>query len=348
MPIYRPIEGEIVEQTKFISRQAIARTRLEFAEQGEGSGDYRKFDPVDFGKPLSIVLRRIYTGRHPEKHLFSDRKPMLLSSAVKDITTTAAAARALNILKKSVGRNSTFSGPDASEEGTELIYYTPAMASPLITVSLTLMFEDFDQELFDRASKLFGDLARVPIFMPATGYLLGASTVLKLAGNVGSQLVNGHPVLEENMQFDFSFGGGSIPKPGFWILSSGILDVNQFVFDPDKGLIEKSNSTSYAGPDPVLIVTVDGKAINGLANFTPLLASASLLGRFFNQKDGSEVAMDTVLEAVRLYNDLSYRRKAEDTKTKLASLPANSPDRKKLEEEVQAFNNNIMEKRLQL
>src|SRR5437868_15518225 len=105
MPIYRPIEGEIVEQTKFISRQAIARTRLEFAEQGEGSGDYRPFEPVDFGKPMSIVLRRIYTGRYPEKHLFNDHKPMLVSSAVKDITTTAAATRALNILKKSVGRN---------------------------------------------------------------------------------------------------------------------------------------------------------------------------------------------------------------------------------------------------
>jgi hypothetical protein len=95
-------------------------------------------------------------------------------------------------------------------------------------------------------------------------------------------------------------------------------------------LIDKSTSNPYGGPDPVIVVSIDGGSIDGVANFAPLLASSSLLGRFFGQKDGSEVAMDTVLDAVKLLNDLTYRKKAEDTKTRLASLPEDSPDRGKL------------------
>jgi len=96
------------------------------------------------------------------------------------------------------------------------------------------------------------------------------------------------------------------------------------------------------------VVTIDGKAIDDVSSFTPLLASASLLGRFFNQKDGSEVAMDTVLESVKLYSDLAYRKKAEETKNRLAQTSAGSPDRKKLEDQLKAFNQNIGEERLRL
>jgi hypothetical protein len=350
MPVYRPMGREIVEHSSFITRsQFPTEDNISYLiAPVEGTGVFRDFDPVGFGTPLNIVLRRVYTGQYPEESFLSRRKHMLVSSAVRDITTTSAGARALNILKQSVSSHSVFSGPDAAEEGTTLVYYTPAVASPFITISLTLIFEKFDQELFNYASKLFGNLAGVPIFMPATGYLLGASTVLKLAGNVGSEILNGTPVLNENLQLDFSFGGGGIPKSGFWILSSEALDVTRYHFDPDKGLIDASNSSPYDGPDPVIVVTIDGKAINGVSSFTPLLASASLLGRFFNQKDGSEVAMDTVLESVKLYNDLAYRKKAEETKNRLAQTAPGSPDRKKLEDQLKAFNQNIGEERLRL
>jgi hypothetical protein len=224
MPVYRSLDGEVLEQSKFLS---IAQSEPDdfgsvpfSVAPVPGVGDFRPFQSIEFGKPLSILIRKIYTGRFPEKHLFSSQKPMLVSSAVKDITTTSESARALNVLKKSVGPQSEFSGTGAAEDGTALVYYSPAMATPFVTVTLTMIFEDFDTELFDRASGLFGSLAGVPIFAPAMGYLLGASTVIKLAGNAGSQILNGHPVLDENIQLDFAFGGGGMPKPGFWILSS--------------------------------------------------------------------------------------------------------------------------------
>lgn len=347
MPVYRPLEGKVLEQSDFIAASQSTDAISFAAGSVDGAGDFREFKPVDFGKPLSIVIRRIYTGRFPEKHLFVSRKPLLLSSSVRDITTNVAGTRAINVLKQCVEPQSTFSGPDAAESGTDLVYYTPAVASPFITISLNMVFEDFDQELFSRASTLFNNLSSVPIFMPAAGYLLGASTVIKLAGDIGNQILNGRPVLNESLQLDFQFGGGGVPKPGYWILSSGTID-SKYVFDPNKGLIDRNTSKTYNGADPIVVLSVDGAAVDGLSNFTPLLASASVLGRFFNQKENSEVAMDTALDAVKLLNDLTLRKKAEETKARMDALPLNSAERKKLQDALLALNKNIGEDRLRL
>jgi hypothetical protein len=154
--------------------------------------------------------------------------------------------------------------------------------------------------------------------------------------------------LEENIQLDFSFGGGGLPEPGFWILSSGTLDSSKYLFDATKGLVQRSDLSPYHGDDPVVVISIDSAHVDGVSNFTPLLVSSSVLGRFFNQKENSEVAMDTILDAVKLANDLTFRKKAEETKAKLAQLPSNDPQRKTLEEALKAFNENISETRLQL
>lgn len=74
-------------------------------------------------------------------------------------------------------------------------------------------------------------------------------------------------------------------------------------------MIQRSDSSPYDGDDPVVVVTIDGSQVGGVSNFTPLLASSSVLARFFNQKENSEVAMDTILDAVKLANDLTFRKK---------------------------------------
>jgi hypothetical protein len=350
MPVYRSLEGELITPSQFdaLSKKEAEGESFGFEPVSGGPGPFREFQPVDFGKPLSVLIRRIYTGRFPEEHMFSDRKPMLISTSVKDITTTSAGTRALNVLKNDVRPRSVFNGPGAAEQGTNLVYYSPAVASPFITVGMTMIFQDFDNDLFDRLSKLFSASAGVPVFMPAATYLIAASTVVKLAGEVGSQILNGHPVLDENIQLDFSFGGGPLPAPGFWILSSGTLDASKYQYDPTKGLVRKSDATPYNGADPVVVVTIDGTPVDGVSNFTPLLASSSVLGRFFNQKENSEVAMDTILDAVKLANDLTFRKKAEETEARLAKLSSGDPKRKNLEDALKAFNQNIGEARLQL
>ena len=350
MPVYHSVQGQLVTHGEFLARSSDLGTQLQSFEAvtvGATPGG-REFVNIDFAQPLSVMIRHVYTGKYPEHHLFSSRKPMLLASAVKDVTTTSAAARAVNMLKQSVSPGSLFPGPAAQEEGTPIVYYSPAIASPLITIGVQLVFQDFPSELFDHVGQLFSNLSGVPIFMPASGYLMGAATLVKLAGDIGDSLMNGHPVLDETLQLDFSFGGGAIPKPGFWVLSPSPLDPNDYQFDPNRGLIHRASGERYDGDDPVVVLSVDGRKQDALANFSPLMASASMLGRFFSQKPSSEVMMDSLLSAVKLYNDLTYRKKAEDVQKQVAALPAGSPDIAKLQEQLSAFNANIGEQRLRI
>jgi hypothetical protein len=349
MPVYHALGRELVSRNEFLVRSTEIEQALPFDVGTVAPGDaIRPFADIDFGKPLNILIRRVYTGRYPEKKMFSSRKPMLITSAIKDITTTSASAQAINVLKQSVSPNSVFSGPSAREEGTSLLYYSPAVASSLITLSVQMVFDNFDEELFTRASQLFTSLSGIPIFVPASGYLLGAASILKLASDVGSAVFTRGAALDESIELDFSFGGGSIPKPGFWVLSSAPLELQRYRFDPTSGLVEKTTGKSYDGDDPVIVLSLDGSHQPTLTNFAPLMASASLLGRFVGQKQGSEVMMDSVLSAMKLYNDFTYRKKAEDLQQQLAGLAPDNELRKKLQNQVEALNTSIGEPRLRL
>jgi len=348
MPIYHPFRGTLINHNDFLVEANSLRGTADFAVRSVGSAtETRPFVDVGYGKPLSVLVRWVYTGRFPEKHLFSSQKPMLLSSAIKDVTTSSAAASAVNVLKNRVSPHSAFSGPGAQEEGTHLLYFSPAVASPFVTVTVNLVFEDFPKELFEKVSQLFASLASVPVFMPAAGYLLGASSVVKLGSELGNSLMNGRPVLAENLPLDFNFGGGSIPKPGYWILSGSPIDTDRYKFDVNQGLMD-SGGHVYDGDDPIVVLSLDGTAQPALASFTPLLASASLLSRFFSQKEDSEAALDSVLGAVKLYNDLEYRKKSEDIRQRLSGMKPDDKDYKTLLDQFSAFNANISEQRLRL
>jgi hypothetical protein len=349
MPVYHAFGQELVTRNEFLTRATEIEQSVSFDVGTVAPGDaVRPFANIDFGKPLNVLIRRVYTGRFPEKKIFGSRKPMLITSAIKDISTTSAAAQAVNVLKQAVQPHSAFSGPSAREEGTSLLYYSPAVASSLITLSIQMVFDDFDEEIFTRASQLFTNLSGVPIFVPASGYLLGAASILKLASDVGSALFSGHPALDESIELDFSFGGGSIPQPGFWVLTSNPIDLRNLQFDPTSGLVDKTTGKGYDGDEPVVVLSIDGSQQPSLTNFAPLMASASLLGRFFSQKQGSEVMMDTVLSAMKLFNDFTYRKKAEELQQQLATLPATSDLRKRIQDQFDAMNASITESRLKI
>src|SRR4051794_4924476 len=140
MPVYHTFDQELLDRQEFLTRAAEFEQSVSFDIGTVAPGDaVRPFANIDFGSPLSILIRRVYTGRFPDKKIFGNRKPMLITSAIKDISTSSAAAQALNVLKESVAPHSVFSGPGAREEGTSLLYYSPAVASSLITVSVQML-----------------------------------------------------------------------------------------------------------------------------------------------------------------------------------------------------------------
>jgi hypothetical protein len=305
--------------------------------------DVRQFADIGFGKPLSIVIRHVYTGQFPQKRLLGGNPPMLVTSSLKDITTTSGAAQAINLLQQNVKAGSRIASPAASDSGTPLVYYSPAVASPLITASILMVFQNFDQELFNHVSQLFTSLGGIPIFMPASAYLIGAGTLLKLAGNVANAFLNGHPVLNQPMQLDFSIGGGSIPVPGFWLISENPIDVSSYVFDTNNGLTNKTTGQPYDGPEPFVLLSLDGAKQDSLAKFTPLLASASVLGQFLNQQNSTAVALDAISSSIGVANDVMFRKKADAIKQQIAALPKDSPDLPNLQKEYSAYLANIQE-----
>ena len=347
MPVYHPLENKIVTREQFLSK-APERPPSFDLRRAVASKNARDFANVGFGKPMSIVLRRVYTGQYPQKHFLNNSKPMLLNSAIKDINSTGAGTRALNVLKQHVGPGSSFTGPSATEEGTTLLYYSPAVTSAQITVTIDLIFEDFDSALFSVTSQLFSNLSGIPIFQPASAYLMGASTVIKLASDVGQTMFNGKPVMHQDLPLDFSIGGGAIPVPGFWIFSEHSIDLSGYSFDPIDGLISNASQKPYDGQEPFVAVSIDGNKQDGLSSFKPLLVTASILAQFYNQKDGTAVATDSILSGVKLVNDLEYRRKAEDIKQRLSSEQPGTQQYSSLKSQLDAFLANIGEPALKL
>ena len=51
-----------------------------------------------------------------------------------------------------------------------------------------------------------------------------------------------------------------------------------------------------------------------LAQFSPTAASAAVLSRFFGIKDGQQLPLDTVIDAIKLFNDLKFRREEQPLK----------------------------------
>ena len=93
----------------------------------------------------------------------------------------------------------------------------------------------------------------------------------------------------------------------------------------------------YSGPHPYIVRSLDGTPNDALSDFAPTAASAALLERFMNVKEGAEVATEHLLNALKLAGDVSFRRKADEVKAKMASLPSVSEEYKAMTEQFDAL-----------
>jgi hypothetical protein len=95
-------------------------------------------------------------------------------------------------------------------------------------------------------------------------------------------------------------------------------------------------------PDPI-VISVDGAPMEELANFAPTAASAAVLSRFFGIKDGQQLPLDTIIDAIKLFNDLKFRKEIDRLDDQLKALKPDDPKRPQLEEKRKALLGNIME-----
>ncbi|MCL4180097.1 MAG: hypothetical protein KJ072_20410 [Verrucomicrobia bacterium] len=165
---------------------------------------------IEIGKPLTVQLRHVYTG-NKAKGFWGD-KDMLVVSAMKSLATYDAAPRAINYLVRKATNNRNFRTPDATDAGTPLICYSPALAQSSSVVTVEVMFHGFPKETFDAVAQAFSMAAGLPVFAPASAYLVDDEkraydgphcyAVISLDGRANTDFEQFTPVAASAAQFD--------------------------------------------------------------------------------------------------------------------------------------------------
>ncbi|MDQ1708215.1 MAG: hypothetical protein QOJ88_1426 [Pyrinomonadaceae bacterium] len=298
------------------------------------------FQPVGIGKPLTLMLRHAYTGRY-------GKKDMLLTSAVRDpFTTFGLAPRAINLMPKRIPKKAHIKGPAATESGTELVYYIPALTAQALTLTLDMAFDDFPDDLVDKIAGAITTAGGIPVFGPYSGILLAVGAAVKLLSKLANALVDAHAEFSVSDRLEFQVPDSPIPVAGYRVLSTPSLNHADFNFDLEQGLLHKDTGKPYDGDEPYVVFYVDGSKNDSFKEFTPTAASAAQLSKFLSQKEGSEVALGTITDAFKLFSDVRYRREADRLNKEIVKLPAGSAERKKMEESRDAAIANILEELL--
>jgi hypothetical protein len=304
-------------------------------------------EPIGTGKPLSIIVRHIYTGRYPKTGVFGGaRKDVLLTSAVRDVFSTfSAAPRAINMIRRRVSRGSAISGVDANENGTPLVFYSPAVTMVSTTATIEMAFDDYPDELVSRVGNAIVTAGGIPLFGPYGSAMIGVGLAIKLVSTIVNALTDSRAEFGVSERLEFELPDGGEMQAGYRVLCEPTFDPSDLTFRLGVGLLDK-NDKPYSGDEPYIVVLVDGKKQDAFKDFVPTAATAAVLERFLQQKDGSEVVIGTIVDAVKLANDLRFRREADKLSERLHELKPDSPEYDTLKKKVDALLANIGEQLL--
>ena len=286
-------------------------------------GKVVEWQPIGVGKPLTIEIREVYTGAFPSSP-FGAQKPMLLASATKSIAAFDAKPLALNFLTRKTAKRSRINRPGANQQGTPVVFHSPAMTDLSITVDLSMVFDQFPKEFLDTVSGAFKSAAGVPVFLTQSMYLLAASEVTRIAGAVGEMLFDGKPAFEASESIDLALPGAAAAIAGFMLVTPGnVDDVDSSLrqdFQIADGKLVNSKGQPYQGDVPYVILAVDGTARPDLENFAPSAVTAAALTQFYGLKDGAKAALGPLLDALKLYSDMSFRTEIDKIDARLAKV----------------------------
>lgn len=310
------------------------------------------FSPIGLGKPLSIEIAFVYTGNLATTGLFSNKPDLLLSSAVKRLPVFDAAPRAVNLIMDDLKKGFRFSDIAASMPGTPLVYYSPALTDRGTAVTVELAFDKFPEDAVKQVGSMLVSSAGLPLFAPASAYLLAGGILVKLLAQIGEKLLDGAPSFAETLPIDIDRPGLVNSKPGFAVLTNSseieqLADAGKLEFVPKSGLRSTQTGEPYEGTGAYVVLSLDGTEREDYRSFAPTMASAALLDRFLHVGQQRPAGTDLVLQAMQAFNDIHFRGKAESIKRKLAEAPKDSAEEKKLKELFGAYAANISDDTLQ-
>jgi hypothetical protein len=313
------------------------------------------FKPIGLGLPLSVMVREVYTGKYPKGSVFGSKKEdMILTSAIKSIATMEAKPRALNFLKKKVSVKSRIERPGATEEGTPHIFYSPALLERSLTLDITVAFDSFDQEIFNQIGETFTSAAGIPLFVTQSFYLIAAGMITKLIGKIGEAIFDSTPEFNSSDALDIYLPGKPPLPAGYILITSDNVDAvdpnfrTKYKVSKEGTVVEVANpQTIYKGDIPYVVISVDGTQDDELKKFTPTAASAAVISRFFNIREGKSVPFELMIEALKLYNDISFRKQIEQLNKQIEEMPEGQA-KEDLKKKRDALKSNILEELLKV
>lgn len=306
------------------------------------------FAPIGPGKPLAVELRNVYTGREPTSSWFSSTKDLVVTSSSKGMIQYAAAPRAINFLKNKVRSHQNIQYAAAPEEGTPVVFYSPAMTNDSVVVTIEAVARDFPTDVFRKISDTIKGAAGIPLFATASMYLVAGGVVASLIADLGQAIFNGTPFLRETVSIDLFRPGSPVTQAGFAIIipDAGGEELRQgYSFDPKAGTLVDGGGRAYAGDVPYVVLSYDGNPRAAYSDFQATQATAVILDKFFNLGPDHKEPADILFKAMQLASDVEFRNRADKLAELIKSNP-NAPDLAQKQAELQALIANISEPRL--
>jgi len=236
-----------------------------------------------------------------------------VTSAHKGFQVFDAAPRTMHLLQPRVKRR-TYPKVRATGQGSQLVYYSPAVADMSILFAVELSADrDFDAELGTKFATAVSAAGALPVFAPAAPFLVAASTAIPIATKAANMLARPRTFFEGHVELNMSRPGVMLAQPGALVLSP---DGEEDAFHGHKlhrfRLCDVVTGEPYRGSTPYVVISLDGGERPDLEGWTAQAASAVLLERFFAPDELIGQALDVATAGLSLYNDMVFRDKAAD------------------------------------
>jgi len=268
------------------------------------------FVPTAVGKPLAIWITSAHAG-HLAGSFWRGARSVLVSSAVRSWVTPDAQPRALNILKSRVEKGQPIGLPAATEQGTPLVFYSPAMVDRRLTLTIEFAFDDVDEELFKGVGEIFQAAGGLPVFASASPYLLAASSLFKIGGALGNRLFDSSAEFQATEQIQLALDGES-GFSGYVLMTNSTLEASELQksYSWNAGKLFDKDGNPYQGEVPHVVVAVDGRADTSFEKFSASAVGAALMQKFYNVREDGQTDASTLINALKLYNDFKYGNEA--------------------------------------
>lgn len=291
---------------------------------------------IGLGKPLTIAIETVYVGAYPDAVAWipgDQLGDVLVTSSNKAFHIPGSAPRAVHFFKPRAPRDD-YLELRASEQGTRLAYYSPAVtdvSSILFTVEVSADRE-FSKVFGDSLAKAMSGAGALPVFAPAAPWLIAAGTAVPIAMKAVSMLAHPHTFFEQTVEVNFSRPGIGPAQPEALVLYPGGRSEDFKGFDR---LIDfkKCNASGkpYRGTASYVVISLDGREQSAYANWAPVAASSAIVERFFQGDAFMEKALSLVTDSLATYNDVDFWRRANHELSEAADSTSEEAKQRRLD-----------------